>query len=652
MRRSLIFLALLVLGIPASASEFAASAETLRLPWHAAGLSEAEAAAHLLDRLAYGARPGDVERLTAMGIEAWVAGQLDGDLADPRIESILAGFATLRLSSRETSERFPSVGRLLREAEIEGIVKPEDFRDGELDPAARARVLDYARKQGYQPTRRLLGELMAQKLIRAVHSENQLVEVLTDFWFNHFNVSLDDDDARVHLPAYERDAIRPHVLGSFRAMLGAVAKHPAMLLYLDNARSVAGEDAPKAFDRDQFLAQRLAERLAERRAARGGPGGRGGAPRGPLGGGKRPAEEANPNRPSGLNENFARELLELHTLGVDGGYTQADVGETARAFTGWSTYPPVLRPEIERRIAQARRLPAEAGFVFEESFLFRADAHDAGEKRILGRTFPAGRGLEDGLEVLDLVAAHPSTARHLATKLAIRFVSDEPPPALIARLESTFSGSGGDLRRMMKALLESPEFWAPAARRAKIKSPFELAVSAVRAIGAEITDPRDLIAWIGRMGQPLYAYQAPTGYPDRADAWVNTGSVLNRMNFGLHLATGGISGVRFDLPALNGGLEPESLDQALRTYAAILLPERDTESVVTQLESVVRAPELSQRLDLAAPPRKMSSTDWEDALLPDDQGPSRRRGRREQAEAGPLAQVVGVILGSPEFQRR
>ena len=655
MRRTLPILSLLALMLPAFGSAGAvtppprvpesmpsSSTETLRLPWRQAGLDPARAAAHLLDRLAYGARPGEVARVAALGVDTWVADQLQGDLPDSRIESILAGFGTLRLSSRETSERFPSVGRLLREAEAEGILESEDFADGEIDAATRARVLTFAREQGYQPTRRLLGELMAQKLIRAVDSENQLVEVLTDFWFNHFNVSLTDDDARIHLPAYERDAIRPHVLGSFRAMLGEVAKHPAMLFYLDNARSVADDEAPKTFERERFL--------AERRAARGV---RHGGMRGRFSLPRRTSEpEENPNRPSGLNENFARELLELHTLGVDGGYTQFDVTEVARAFTGWAAYPPTLRPEIERRLAQARRLPAEAGFLFEESFLFRADAHDAGEKRILGRAFPAGRGLEDGLEVLDLVAAPPATARHLATKLAVRFVSDEPPAALIARLESVFLRTDGDLRQVMKALVESPEFWNPAARRAKIKSPFELAVSAVRALGAEITDPRDLITWIGRMGQPLYAYQAPTGYPDRADAWVNTGSLLNRMNFGLHLATGGVSGTRFDLSALYGGREPESLDEALRIYAAILLPERDIEAVVTQLESVVRAPELSRKLENAIPPRNPPSVSWEDSLLPDDSPTPRRRGRREMVEMGPLAQVVGVILGSPEFQRR
>jgi uncharacterized protein (DUF1800 family) len=251
-------------------------------------------------------------------------------------------------------------------------------------------------------------------------------------------------------------------------------------------------------------------------------------------------------RPRGLNENYARELLELHTLGVDGGYTQDDVVAVARAFTGWTTYPPgPLRGEVEERIERARRFP-DAGFVFEESFLFRADAHDAGGKTILGRRYPAGRGIEDGVEVLDQLARHPSTARHLATRLAVRFVADEPPAALVDRLAASYLASGGDLRRLMRELVESPELWSPDARHAKVKSPFELAASALRAVGAELRDPRPTLEWISRMGQPLYACQAPTGYPDHAEAWVNTGALVHRINFGAELAGGRIAGVDLD----------------------------------------------------------------------------------------------------------
>ncbi|MFL6292210.1 MAG: DUF1800 domain-containing protein, partial [Thermoanaerobaculia bacterium] len=313
-------------------------------------------------------------------------------------------------------------------------------------------------------------------------------------------------------------------------------------------------------------------------------------------------------RPTGLNENYARELLELHTLGVDAGYTQQDVVEVARAFTGWTIMPPGPRREmIERRMTGARR----AGFQQEGEFLFRADAHDSGAKTVLGRKLPAGRGIEDGEAVLDLLAVHPATAKHLATKLAVRFVSDEPSPALVDRLAAVYLKSGGQVKPMLQAIAESPEFWGSVGD--KIKSPFELAVSAVRGLGGDVRDPRESLRWIADMGQKLYAYQAPTGYPDRAAAWVNTGSLVNRMNFGLQLAAGRVRGVDFDL---NGGTA--SRDEALRVYAERLLPGRDLEPALALLQPMANDPGLPKKVEGATA----------------------------------VEQVVGVILGSPEFQRR
>ncbi len=673
---------LTILTLLAAAS--AVAEETLHLPWREAGLSEAEAAAHLLDRFAHGARPGEVERVVEMGLETWLDRQLAGEIPDPRVEGYVAGLRSLGLSAREVTEVYPEPGMVKREAARAGVVdrgmrppdsvspdsvspdsvSPEEGEDGDASEMdERHKVREWARKQGYRPMRELIGELMVHKLYRAVYSENQLQEVLTDFYFNHFNVSITDNQARPYVPSYELDAIRPHVLGSFRDMLEATAKHPAMLHYLDNARSVAPEGAPTTFDPESF-----------RRARRGGRGSVSPpwspegdsvsppwSPEGDSGRfGRAQMEERRRefalNRPSGLNENYARELLELHTLGVDGGYTQDDVVEVARAFTGWATYPPVRRPEVEARIERARRVP---GFVFEESFLFRADAHDAAEKRVLGKKLPAGRGIEDGYEVLDLVAAHPSTAQHLARKLAARFVADEPSEGLVERLAGTYLASRGDLREMIVVLASSPEFWSAAARRQKIKSPFEVAVSALRILDARITHPRAVVEWISRMGQPLYAYQAPTGYPDRADAWVNAGSLLNRMNFGLELATGRVAGVRFNLAKLNQNREPESLVAALRAYVPILLPERDPEPTVSRLEPIVRDPELATKVAEASPRGREAreDDDWDASGL--GFGPLGRRRERPRREApplridgSPLAHVVGVILGSPEFQRR
>ncbi|MEM8933875.1 MAG: DUF1800 family protein, partial [Acidobacteriota bacterium] len=264
-------------------------------------------------------------------------------------------------------------------------------------------------------------------------------------------------------------------------------------------------------------------------------------------------------------------------------------------------------------------------------------------------------------QVLDLVATHPSTARHLATKLARRFVSDQPPQMLIDRLAATWLDTDGDLRAVLVALVEAPAFWSTEARQAKIKSPFELTVSALRATGARIDDPRALLEWISRMGQPLYAYQAPTGYPDRADHWVNTGALLERMNFGLQLASGRVAGVRLDLPALIGGREPESLDDALTAYLTVLLPERDSSTTLARLEPMVRDPELAKKIAAAAPESEARDPleeldDWDGGMVPGmPRGPRRGRDRPSpplHIDDSPVAHVVGVILGSPEFQRR
>ena len=322
---------------------------------------------------------------------------------------------------------------------------------------------------------------------------------------------------------------------------------------------------------------------------------------------------------------------------------------------------------------------AGVGFEVEGDFLFRADAHDAGSKRVLGHVLPAGRGVEDGEEVLDLLAAHPSTARLIARKLATRFVSDTPPPALVERLARTFVATRGNLAALVREIAASPEFWAEAKHREKIKSPFELAASALRAVGAQVDDPFDTARWIARMGQPPYAYQAPTGWPDRAAQWVNSGALLNRMNFGLELAAGRIEGVRVDLGRLIAGGKTAAQREALELAVPMLLPERPSAETVRELGPMLGSPELAQKL---AEAKAGASSEAFDAML-DEDAPHRRsmdagggkRGRRDdgfdrgygwlrerggdrgpRAEAlappTPLAEVAGLILGSPEFQRR
>jgi uncharacterized protein (DUF1800 family) len=661
----LIALVAAALCLPGGVAVLSAGTErqpSVHLPWKAAGLTEREAAAHLLNRFAYGPRPGEVDEVVKMGLDRWFERQLAGNLPDPRVTAELRPLSALALPSADIVRTYPNPGEVLREAKKAGAV-PEDAEKKSADPEQRKQtrqaVLRWAAQQGYHPQKELLDQLTAQKLYRAVDSENQLAEVMADFWLNHFNVSLTDNKARPWLLSYERDAIRPHALGRMRELLEATARHPAMLLYLDNAQSTAAANATTTMQDEM-----------ERRPMRRG--------RGRLGVQRPPAAGLQPaaKKQRGVNENYARELMELHTLGVDGGYTQADVIQVARAFTGWTIIPPARREEAERRLARAQRAGG-LGFATQGDFLFRADMHDAAAKVVLGKRLPAGRGMEDGEDVLDLLAAHPATARHLATKLAVRFVSDQPSKALVDHLSTVYQQSGGDVRALLRAIAESPEFWSRQTVGAKIKSPFELAVSAIRSTGAHVDDPQVAVQWISHMGEPLYAYQAPTGYPDRAEAWVNTGSLLNRMNFGLQFASGRVDGVGLDLPALHGGKEPESRQEALAVYANLLLPGRNLDPVLKQLTPMVTDPGLAKKIDEAAPRQEapaagaMAASGDDDAMT--DDGAVRPRAAR-LANAGkggakkgmgnqirpprdlhpptPLEQVVGVILGSPEFQRR
>ena len=634
---------------PPAAGSGGSSGEAPHLPWREAGWSEREAAAHLLDRLAFGARPGEVDAVVREGPDRWVARQIEGGLPEPELGGRLESLPAWKMTSEQITGTYPP-GFALRAMAIEaGVVDREDFESAQASPDgrrgrdARRKVYEWMQREGYRPERELLAQSHAAKLLRAVYAENQLQEVLADFWFNHFNVSLTDAPVRQYLLTYERDAIRPFVTARFGDLLEATAKHPAMLLYLDNFRSVA-EDG-----RATTLARRLERRRADNR-----------------------------NRPQGLNENYARELLELHTLGVDGGYTQADVIEVARAFTGWALLPQGRRGETGRRGLELARRAGGLGFVREGDFVFRADAHDAGEKTVLGVRLPAGRGVEDGEEVLELLAAHPATARHLAQKLAVRFVADVPPASLVDRLAAVYLESRGDLARTMRALVESPEFWSPETRAAKIKSPFEVAVSALRVLDAEVTNPFPTIDWISRMGEPLYAYQAPTGFPDGADHWVNTGALLARMNFGLELAAGRVAGVELDLSALLGGREPESAEAALEAYALALLPEREVGQTVAQLSPLLANREVARQIAARAPEGVGASLDTMDLFAepvePRGAGPrggGRGSGRdvsrlpglaalfppAEPMAAGNeppsvVAGVAGLILGSPEFQRR
>jgi uncharacterized protein (DUF1800 family) len=437
---------------------------------------------HVLNRIAYGARPGDVDRVRAMGLQRYIDEQLRPErIDDASMKTHLASLATINLSSREIEDQFE---RPLMQA------RQERKQDGG-QPSPEMRGLQ-------QKAQSVVLELGEQKVLRAVYSERQLQEVLTDFWFNHFNVDARKGRDRAFITEYERDAIRPHVLGKFRDLLGATAKSPAMLFYLDNWMS-ADPNGPHP------VANAMAPRMG--RFGRGGFRPAFPMPRPPQGQGQQNARR-------GLNENYGRELMELHTLGVDGGYTQKDVTEVARAFTGWT---------IEN--------PRQGG-----GFRFEPRIHDPGEKAVLGHRIKAGGGQSDGEEVLDILAKHPSTARFIATKLARHFVSDTPPPALVDRAAKRFRDTDGDLREVMRTILTSEEFLSADARGAKVKSPFEFVVSALRTSGTDVADATMYVRQLQQLGEPLYMCQPPTGYKDTADAWINTGALVNRMNFALRLA--------------------------------------------------------------------------------------------------------------------
>jgi uncharacterized protein (DUF1800 family) len=345
------------------------------------------------------------------------------------------------------------------------------------------------------PQNVVLSDLREAKLYRALYSNRQLEEVLTDFWFNHFNVYEAKGQTRAMLASYERDAIRPHVLGKFKDLLLATARDPAMLTYLDNWQSMA----PNAFDIGPFA-------------------------QGPFQTGPR----FFPRQAHGLNENYGRELLELHTLGVNGGYTQQDVIEVARCFTGWTVRQPGVKPE----------------------FAYAAFMHDSGEKKVLGRTIAAGGQEQDGLQVIDILAHHPSTAHFISLKLARHFVADDPPPALVERMARTFTKTDGDLRAVLETMFTSREFFSEGAWQSKVKSPLEMVVSAVRALDAEVVDDVALVGKVNDMGQPLYGKEPPTGYRDVADAWLSTANVMARIEFAGALSQGRVAGVKVNLSRL------------------------------------------------------------------------------------------------------
>src|SRR5437868_12840982 len=474
---------------------------------------------------------------------------------------------------------------------------------------------------------------------------------MSDFWFNHFNIFWAKNADRDLTTNYEMNVIRPNTMGKFKDLLMATAKSPAMLVYLDNFQSTAPDakvpQGPARFNRrpGAFGNQRPGLRPND-------PGVQG--QRMPNQNQQQAANQLR-NRKPGINENYAREIMELHTLGVEGGYTQKDVQEVARCLTGWT---------LDR--------PRQGS-----SFVFRPWMHDDGEKTVLGHKIPAGGGIKDGEMVIDILAHHPSTARFISTKLVRRFGSDTPPPALVARVAQVYLKSDGDIREMLRTIFTSPEFYSKAAYRAKIKSPFELAVSAIRAVGGEMNNPLMVTQFISKMGQPLYRYQPPTGFPDKAEQWVNTGALLERLNFGLALSSNKLRGTTVDLkrlaPEVAGKNAPQTLEQAI----ALLLNKDVSPQTRAVLEKqMAEGVPVKGEFEPERKPNDAMMADNGESLLaegstpqPPGKGnkiakydfPRGREARFDRRAEQPamlspaeqeIAKVFGLVLGSPEFQRR
>jgi uncharacterized protein (DUF1800 family) len=626
-------------------------------------LSADEAILHALNRLAYGPRPGDVERVRQMGLAKWIDQQLNpNSIDDKAVEARLETYPTLRMSSETLLAQYPQPKQAEKQAakqaqvaastrsDAAAAVVARDMQPSRGRPQSAAQAPAPAETQGAQgqtsevddaantgtqlqaaqtaanapdaaspmkmddsqaniatrgaggkrdvltvdpnvvpraiaddskKPQRVVEELAMAKVTRAIYSQRQLQQIMDDFWFNHFNVFAGKGDDRWLLTSYERDVIQPHSLGKFKDLLTATAKSPAMLFYLDNFLSA-----------DPRAAQRAAAERAMRQQARWGRYGQPFPPPAPQGQQQKKNER-------GLNENYGRELMELHTLGVDGGYTQKDVTEVARCFTGWSIEKP----------------KQDATFKFDER------VHDPDPKIVLGKKIHAG-GMRDGEEVIDLLVHHPSTAKFISTKLARRFVSDNPPPALVARMAQTFQSSDGDIRAVMKTMIYSPEFWSRDAYRAKVKTPFELVVSTARALGTDVDTPMPLVQWAGRIGEPLYQCQPPTGYSDKADAWVNTGALLNRLNYSLALASNKVRGSRSDTGSLLGMDSSADAKAALDRAVQLFLGGQTGPMTVETLEKQLDSPQILQaKLD-------------------------------DPVKHVDLGVVAGLVLGAPEFQRR
>jgi len=594
-----------------------------------------------LNRLTFGAKPGDILKVRAIGLDKWIDQQLEPEkINDDAMNVFVANYSAINQNQNDLLAQYADQQRARQQ------VRRERADSTRAMTAADSVALRQQLQGQFNLTRQVVTQLQSSRVARAVASERQLQEVMTDFWENHFNIYAQKGGPEVsYLADFDQKVIRPNALGKFRDLLEAVSQSPAMLFYLDNARSMADSNRPTLRAPNQVPRMRVV------------PFGRGGL--GSIMGTMRATQQMQQQQQQqqqrqrqGLNENYGRELLELHTLGVDGGYTQQDVINVARAFTGWTIKP-----------------PTQGG-----GFIFRPQVHDAGEKIVLGHKLAAGRGMEDAEDVLDILAKSPATAHFIAFKLARRFVSDSPSKALVDHTAQVYLRTDGDIRKVLRSIITSPEFFSQRAFRSKVKSPFEVVVSAARALNAAPDSTPRTAQVIAYLGQPIYGHQAPNGWPETGESWMNTGAILNRINFGIAAAAGRLPGVDIrGLPALDTiGSAPR--DRQVDAVVATILNgmvSPDTRAVLVSGEDPMLANGAGANgIQNMAPAETPADNEMSGAAMADGaNGQNSARARPNQKQGGQRAalqgrgfgnipqltgvsQIVGLALGSPEFQRR
>ena len=658
-------------------------------------LTEDQKIMHVLNRLGYGARVGDVERVKQIGIQKYIEQQLNpSTLNDSTVEAKLDKLDVLKMSNDELFAKYPNGGAVLqavaqknglKRQDLQGIkqnqnaqnnqndqnnqnaqtaadqmktdaMKPEPMNNQTVDN--KQNNLSDADRQKYQQEvaalykeynlgrpQQITQQLNASRILRAVYSEKQLQEEMVDFWTNHFNVFAGKAATRWFLPEYDRDVIRPNALGNFKDLLTATAKSPAMLFYLDNFQSVSPNAQPNNrrpnanFQMNPMRRERLKAQYGVSDAELDA---------------RLKQNQANQKRRSerGINENYAREIMELHTLGVEGGYSQKDIQELARAFTGWTIvdargYRRLFAnisggKDDERTIRQMRAagIPEDTK---SGTFYFNERTHDRGEKVILGQKINEG-GIKDGEKAIEILVNSPSTAKFIARKLAVKFVSDNPSDALVERVAKAFHDSKGDIKTTLQAIFTDREFFAPENYRAKIKTPFEVLVSAIRTVGAD-TNGNQIQAMLNKMGEPLYGYQTPNGYPDTAEDWVNTGALLERLNFAVALASNRIPGTKVNLKPFQGKDDSEILNRSIDIILDGEISPNTKAMLLKQLSQPLPEPKLDVKDETSENDGMMSGQDAKGRQI-------RQARLLPPSGDAEVFKIVGLMLGTPEFQRQ